>query len=61
MGKSKTVKTPVGKINVGPNATPSAEATTTIREMKTEFIKVAKRGTVPVERLRDDTTKYLSS
>lgn len=58
MGKSKIVNTPVGKINVKPGATPSSEATSTFKEIKKEFEKVAKSGSVSVERLKDGTIGY---
>lgn len=61
MMKNKVINTPVGKISVGPNATPSEAPTKEINKMKTEFVKVAKSGNVPIEKLREDETKYVSS
>ncbi|GEM_PF-5925162 len=61
MAKTKLVDTPVGKVKVGPDATPSSEATTTINETKREFMKMAKSGTIPVEKLRDNGIQYTPS
>lgn len=58
MTKTKLVDTPVGKVKVGPNVTPSSGPTTTIKETKKEYIKIAESGTVPVEKLRDNGIQY---
>lgn len=55
MNKTTTVDTPVGKIVVEPNATPSKSATATISEMKVDIEKIVKSGTVSLETLLDDT------
>jgi hypothetical protein len=51
---SKTIKTPVGKIEVGPDKTRSDSATSTIQEMRQEFVRVAKSGIISAERLKND-------
>lgn len=54
MNKPTIVNTPVGKIVVEPNATPSRSASATIAEMKNDFLKVANSGSVSNERLKDN-------
>jgi hypothetical protein len=55
MGNSR-VSTPIGKITIGPDTTPSRSASRTISEMKGEFVKIARSGSVPAEKLKDDRT-----
>ncbi|MBU0572105.1 hypothetical protein KKH23_01945 [Patescibacteria group bacterium] len=49
-----TVDTPVGKIVVEPDATPSKSATATISEMKDDIEKIVESGTVSLKTLLDD-------
>ena len=58
MNKTKIVSTPLGKIKVGPNTTPSTPATVKFSEMKSEFIKIAESGTIPANKLRDEADNY---